>query len=330
MSPIVKQSTKVRWKLLRNRELMGSIGTAVSIRNDAANLYPQLLHIYRELDKYGVSTPKLRRPEHSEWGNHHITVLLRLKRRLHQKNLDLLEWEEWARDHEDRFRKLTTQPAGKKPSEEIKTTDSFLIEQQDQLRDAIQEDNNLVFFRKIERLYPKFQDRGIQMLKLRPFILDSDRYRNYHVGLLKDLDLQITRIVHDGISLDLERWGQTVSLREKARDVLVREEEPVALLDELELQMLQFIHAELKKGVVVSTGTVYCHDPFLKVSPTILNLAFCYLADSGYISATEAPHSNPMAVSQNFTVTAVTQEGRKALIGSHGQAYGGRDNEKTT
>ena len=294
---------------------MDSIGTAVSIRNDVTNLYPQLLHIYRQLSNQGMATPELQRSERPDWGDHHITVLLRLKRRLHQKNLDLLEWEEWTRDHEDRYRKLTTQPEDKKPLEDIETTDSFLIEHQDQLRDAVQEDNNLVFLRKIERLYPLFQDRGVQMLKLRPFVIDSDRYRNYHVGLLKDLDLQITKIVHDGISLDLDRWNQTVSLREKARDVLVGEEEPVALLEDRELQVLQIVHAELKKRDKVTNSTVYCHKLFLGVSPGIPFRALVHLSNEGYIDADVDESDNPFAPvsAQPMTIRRVTEKGRLAL-----------------
>lgn len=233
-------------------------------------------------------------------------------------------WRQRTRDHDDRCRKLTAQtahPEDKKPSEKIKTTDSFLIQHQDQLRDVIQEDNNLVFFRKIQRLYPLFQDQGVQMLKVRPFILGSDRYRNYHVGLLKDLDLHITRIVHDGISLDLDQWSQTVSLREKNRDVLVQAEEPVALLDDLELQTLRLIHTELKKGHVVTTSTFYCHEPFLDISPNILYQAVVHLSMEGYINAAEDESANPFALesSRPWTICRVTEKGRLAIRGiGHG------------
>ena len=96
---------------------------------------------------------------------------------------------------------------------------STLLKYQARIRDAIQEDFNVVFYRKIQDLYPKLESQGIRMLKVRPFV-DSDRWRNYHVGLLKDLDFQITKI-KDGVHLDLERWNTTAQLREDARDVLI-------------------------------------------------------------------------------------------------------------
>ena len=94
-----------------------------------------------------------------------------------------------------------------------------LIKYQGLIRDAIQNDTNTTFYRKIEYLYPKLEGWGIRMLKVRPFI-NSDRWRNYHVGLLKDLYLQIRKI-EDGVYLDLERWNTTAALREEARDVII-------------------------------------------------------------------------------------------------------------
>ena len=224
-------------------------------------------------------------------------------------------WRLWTRGHEDRSRKLTTQLEDEIPSEKIETTDSFLIEHQDQLRDVIQEENNLVFFRKIQRLYPLFQNQGVQMLKVRPFIIESDRYRNYHVGLLKDLDLQITRIVHDEISLDLDQWSQTVSLREKNRDVLVREDEPVALLDEMELQVLRLIYDQLRDCKVVTMSMVYTHQPFLNISPGVPYKAVVHLTCEGYIDASEDESGNPFAPAsaRPWTIRRVTEKGRRAL-----------------
>ncbi len=89
----------------------------------------------------------------------------------------------------------------------------------EEIRAAIQEKFNTAFLRKIECLYPKLEEHGIRMLKTRPFV-DSDRWRNYHVGLLTDLDTQIYQI-DSGVYLDLERWNATAARREEVRDVLI-------------------------------------------------------------------------------------------------------------
>ena len=155
-----------------------------------------------------------------------------------------------------------------------KTIDEFLTDHQDKIRDAIQENVGVVLLRKIQYLYPKLQEWGIQMPEIRPFV-DTNRGRNFHIGLLKDLDFQITKL-KDGVPFDLKRWGETVSLRENARDVLVKEEKAGGLLNELELQMLTFIVSKIGKSPV-TTSAIYTHEPFLKISPaSFLRLSFTF------------------------------------------------------
>ncbi len=95
----------------------------------------------------------------------------------------------------------------------------FLIEHRGLIREAIQETSNLDFFREIQYLYPKLEAQGIKMPSIS--FVNSDRWRNYHVTVLKDLDRQISKIEHDKIHLDLERWKDVVLWREESRDVLV-------------------------------------------------------------------------------------------------------------
>ena len=193
-----------------------------------------------------------------------------------------------------------------------KTIDEFLTDHQDKIRDAIQENVGVVLLRKIQYLYPKLQEWGIQMPEIRPFV-DTNRGRNFHIGLLKDLDFQITKL-KDGVPFDLKRWGETVSLRENARDVLVKEEKAGGLLNELELQMLTFIVSKIGKSPV-TTSAIYTHEPFLKISPRELSQAFIHLRANEYIVAEEDPENNPSAPqsAQRFKVQAVTKEGIGAL-----------------
>ena len=43
------------------------------------------------------------------------------------------------------------------------TVHQFLLQYRDRIRDAMQEDFNQIFFRKIQDLYPKLEEHGIQM-----------------------------------------------------------------------------------------------------------------------------------------------------------------------
>ena len=196
-----------------------------------------------------------------------------------------------------------------------KTIDEFLTDHQDKIRDAIQENVGVVLLRKIQYLYPKLQEWGIQMPEIRPFV-DTNRGRNFHIGLLKDLDFQITKL-KDGVPFDLKRWGETVSLRENDRDVLVKEEKAGGLLNELELQMLRLIYDQLPDRVVTNS-TVYCHKPFLEVSPGVLCQALVHLTSEEYIDAAENESANPFAPAsaRPWTIHRVTEKGRFALLGS--------------
>ena len=93
------------------------------------------------------------------------------------------------------------------------------------IQDAIREDSDHFFFRKIQYLYPKLEKLGVNMPAVRPFYFGSERCRLYHVSLLKDLDHQISKIEEDRKLLDLDRWAEIVSLREEHREELIREPE---------------------------------------------------------------------------------------------------------
>ena len=103
-----------------------------------------------------------------------------------------------------------------KPTPNKPSADQVLLKYWDRIRDAIQEDSNHIFFRKIQDLYPKLEECGIQMPSILPFV-DSDQWRNYHIRFLKDLEMQITKI-EDGVSLNLEQWNNVVLNIEKDRD----------------------------------------------------------------------------------------------------------------
>ena len=89
------------------------------------------------------------------------------------------------------------------------------------------------------------------------------------------------------------------------------------LSNELELQMLRLIYDQLPDRVVTSS-TVYCHKPFLEVSPGVLFQALVHLTSEGYIDAAEDESANPFATAsaRPWTVHRVTEKGRQALRGS--------------
>ena len=193
------------------------------------------------------------------------------------------------------------------------STDQFLLEYRDRIRDAMQEDFNQIFFRKIQDLYPKLEERGIRMPSIHPFV-DSDRWCNYHIRFLKDLEMQIPKI-EEGVSLDLEQWNNQVLNIEKGRDEhTLGEAASKKLLNDLEREMLVFILSLVGKRPV-TTSDIYTHEPFLEVDPDELHQAFIHLQVNEYIVAGEAKDNNPWAPqsAQRFKVQAVTKEGIGAL-----------------
>ena len=193
------------------------------------------------------------------------------------------------------------------------STDQFLLEYRDRIRDAMQEDFNQIFFRKIQDLYPKLEERGIRMPSIHPFV-DSDRWCNYHIRFLKDLEMQIPKI-EEGVSLDLEQWNNQVLNIEKGRDEhTLGEAASKKLLNDLEREMLVFILSLVGKRPV-TTSDIYTHEPFLEVDPDELHQAFIHLQVNEYIVAGEAKDNNPWAPqsAQRFKVPAVTKEGIGAL-----------------
>ena len=193
-----------------------------------------------------------------------------------------------------------------------KTANQFLLEHRDRIRDAMQEDFNQIFFRKIQYLYPKLKKRGIRMPSISPFV-DSDRWRNYHIRFLKDLEMQIPKI-EDGVSLNLEQWNNQVVNIEKGRDEHMGEGANKKLLNDLEREMLMFILSLVGKRPV-TTSDIYTHKPFLEVGPGELHQAFIHLQVNEYIVAEEAKDNNPLAPqsAQQFKVQVVTKEGIEAL-----------------
>ena len=189
------------------------------------------------------------------------------------------------------------------------TVHQFLLQYRDRIRDAMQEDFNQIFFRKIQDLYPKLEEHGIQMPCVRPYV-DSDQWRNYHIRFLKDLEMQIPNI-EDGVSLNLEQWSNQVLNIEKARDVYMGDK---VLLSDRECKMLRFIFSIISKRPV-TTSDIYTHEPFLKVDPGELHLAFMHLLRDGYIVAEERKDNNPLAPpsARMFAVQDVTEKGRKAI-----------------
>ena len=89
---------------------------------------------------------------------------------------------------------------------------------------------------------------------------------------------------------------------------------PPELLKDLELQMLRFIAGEIE-GRLVTTTSIYCHEPFVNKAPHALHQSFLYLKNSGYIVAIQEEPFNPLAPpsTQGFKVQQVTEKGRKAL-----------------
>ena len=100
--PGVKKSTKVRWWLAANMDLLvEAIDRALIIpRDDDYNLYLDLKSIYNTLGKYGVSMPSLGPSDNPTWRQYHFNFLYRLRRRVRNKTFDLEEWENWVDLHE--------------------------------------------------------------------------------------------------------------------------------------------------------------------------------------------------------------------------------------
>ena len=73
------------------------------------------------------------------------------------------------------------------------------------------------------------------------------------------------------------------------------------ILTDLELEMLQFI-AEAIRDRPVTTSAIITHDPFMEVSPYLLEQSLINLRNLGYIVATEA---SP----EYFIVSEITGEG---------------------
>ena len=107
-------------------------------------------------------------------------------------------------------------------------------------------------------------------------------------------------------------------LRNRTRPKTEQKLKPNPLLKDQELQMLQLIDTKFGEGAVrVTTSDIY-GPPFLEVSPGLLERAFSYLKNEGYIVA--FPDGPPGYIAgveepslQRFVVTRITEKGRKAL-----------------
>ena len=139
-----------------------------------------------------------------------------------------------------------------------------------------------------------------------PSLTDPDHptWVQFHLNFL----FRLRRRVRQGV-FTLGEWKKWVDVHEK-RAVVDR-------LNKLELQMLGFIYDQLP-GHNVTTSTVYCHKPFLDVSPRDLYGAMIHLSREGYIEVTEDEPVNPFAPlsTRRWTVDRVTEKGRLALRGS--------------
>ena len=75
--------------------------------------------------------------------------------------------------------------------------------------------------------------------------------------------------------------------------------------------MLKFIDSNLEPpSMRATTSDIWCHEPFLSISPAMLEQSFFYLKGKGYIVALELDPAM-----QTFVVTRITEKGRRAIKG---------------
>ena len=120
---------------------------------------------------------------------------------------------------------------------------------------------------------------------------------------------QVLVILGSGLTAGLIAGG-LLALLKKWRLALAPAQEE----SELQRQMLSFILSLIGERPVTTTE-IYCREPFLKIPPSALHQAFIHLQTNGYIIAEEDTGNNPLAPrsTRMFTVTAVTDKGKKAI-----------------